>query len=218
MNQRQLINRPNTQVQSHLDLLSPEGSRAKVAPRECLRTGVPDQSSTYRFDHHRDWRVLFDIAIAKEELLQRTAAESNCHAAECIPQEVTASSARPWHPDFISVADPSRQLPLPSTSPLIRSPFDKDQIWRLEHSWLCKHSSTHRRDPPLGPNYPPCTSHDPKLTYLRTYYHAKPIQIQPLEPHFCTEAYCLPPPRIGINITDLINLRLDNSILTSTQN
>src|ERR1700730_18740786 len=115
MNQRQLINRPNTQVQSHLDLLSPEGLRAKVAPRECLRIGVPDQSSTYRFDHHRDWRVLFDIAIAKEELLQRTAADSNCHAAECIPEEVSASSARPWHPYSISVADPSRQLPLPST-------------------------------------------------------------------------------------------------------
>jgi hypothetical protein len=39
-----------------------------------------------------------------------------------------------------------------------------------------------------------------------------------LEPHSCIEAYCLPPPRIGINITDLINLRLDNSILTSTLN
>jgi hypothetical protein len=218
MNQRQPINRPSSQVQSHLDLLSPEGSHAKVVPREYLRTGVPGQSSTYRPDHHRDWRVLFDIAIAKEELLQKSIAESNCNADECIPQEVTASSAQPWHPDFISVADPSRQLPLPSTSPSIRSQFDKDQIWRLEHSSLYKYSNTYRRDPPLGPNYPPCTSHDPKLTYLRTYYHAKTIHIQPLEPHSCTEAYCLPPLPIGINITDLISSRLDNSILTSTLN
>lgn len=136
---------------------------------------------------------------------------------ECTPLKSIAVSTPPLHMDFAPVSVPHKQQITPSSTPFIKSQFDRELSWRFDYPQFYKLSNAYRRNPPVGTNYPPHIlgdlriSDDPRLKYLETCYHKRTIYIRPRD-SCTTKTPCLPPLRVHGD-ENCTSEPLDNSIL-----